>query len=148
MGFAYRGFGVLALREGDLSSAESNLNQSISLFKELGTRGDLAESLTNMGKLYLCRSEFNEAQIVLKEAIRLGLDSNAMPQVYEAAIELADCLLNLNRRQDASAILNSIPDSALKVESLRARAAAVREEIGVIAVQMMKFDEVLIGLVK
>ncbi|MDL1943438.1 tetratricopeptide repeat protein [Chloroflexi bacterium CFX2] len=129
LGAAWRGLGALALREGDTLAAENYLRQSLAVFTELGARGDLAESLTLLGKLHLFRSEFDEAREALKKAIRLGLESNTMPQVYEAAVELADCLLNLGRFEDASALLRALPDSAFRVESARRRVEQVRGEV-------------------
>lgn len=95
----------------------------------MGARGDLAESLTLLGKLHLFRSEFDEAREALKKAIRLGLESNTMPQVYEAAVELADCLLNMDRAESALAVLSVLPESAFRVESVRRRAEQVRAEV-------------------
>ena len=98
----------LALWEGDTAAAERYHRQSIAAFTELGARGDLAESLTALGKLHMYCSAYEDAQKVFKDAIRLGLESNTMPQVYEATVELADCLLQLGDPHEASRLAMSV----------------------------------------
>ncbi|HET9906006.1 MAG TPA: tetratricopeptide repeat protein, partial [Anaerolineales bacterium] len=129
LGSALSGFGVLALREGDTVAAENYVGQSIAVFTELGARADLAESLNLFGKLHLYRSEFVEAQVVLKKAIRLGLELNSAPQVCQAALEFADCLVNLDRPEAALTILRAVPAPALKVESVRRRVEQIKGDL-------------------
>jgi len=128
MGSALSGFGVLALQEGDTVAAENYIRQSIAVFTELGARADLAESLNLLGKMHLYKSEFAEEQNVLKKAIRLGLELNSTPQVCQAALEFADCLVNLDRSEAALAILGAVPEPALKVESVRRRVEQIKGE--------------------
>lgn len=125
MASAFNGFGVLALREGDTLAAERYLRQSIAAFTELGARGDLAESLTTLGKLHIYCSAYEDAQKVLNDAIRLGLESNTMPQVYEATVELADCLLQLGDRHEAAQLASSVLEKDQIVEKVRRRAEQV-----------------------
>lgn len=129
MGTALGQLGSLNLLERNLTDAEEQLQQSIAIFTELGARWDLAWGLMQLGKLHLHQSDFELGRDSLKRSIRIGLETNAMPLVHEAAVELADCLLNLNNKGDASNIMRALPDAALKVESVRARAAEVRNDV-------------------
>lgn len=125
MGAAWRGLGALALREGDAANAEGYIRQSIAVFTELGVRADLAESLTILGKTQLYLSNFEAARDSLQEAIRLGMESNTMPQVYEATVELADCLLQLGEREESARLARSVLGNAQVLESVKRRAEQV-----------------------
>jgi len=151
MGTALGQLGSLNLLEGNLTEAEAQLEQSIAIFTELGARWDLAWAVMQLGKLQLHQSDFESAYEFLRRSIRIGLETNATPLVHEAAVELADCLLNLDRMIDASAIMQSLPDSVLNVESVRVRAAEVRSDVfgsGELVGGEMKIEDVLAGLVR
>jgi tetratricopeptide (TPR) repeat protein len=129
MGTALGQLGSLNLLEGHLTEAEAQFQQSIAIFTELGARWDMAWSWMQLGKLHLNQSDFELANAALKNSISLSLETNATPLIHEAAIELADCLLNLNRAKEASAILQTVPDSVFTIESLRAKAAEIRADV-------------------
>jgi len=82
-----------------------------------------------LGKVHLYRSEYEEARSVLNEAIRLGMESNTMPQVHEAMVELADCLLQLGDLQESLRLATSLIETESALASLRQKAGQMLEEI-------------------
>ncbi len=146
MGTALGQLGSLNLLEGNLAEAQMQLEQSIAIFTELGARWDMAWAWMQLGKLHLCCSDFSLAEDALKHSLRLSLEAKTAPLVVEAAIELADCLFNLSRIQEASAILNALPDLSSMVDSVRRRVDDLRSDIPAAGNGDAKLEDVLLNM--
>jgi len=125
MGTALGQLGSLNLIEGELSTGETQLQQSIAIFTELGALWDLAWATTQVGKLYLKNSEFEKASEFLAQAVSLAEKANVIPLAMEARVELAECFLKMNRKEEAIQLATVASENPLTGKVVREKADKV-----------------------
>lgn len=129
MGTALGQLGLLDLLEGDLSSAEGQLNQSIVIFTDLGARWDLAWAMMQLGKVYVRKAELEPAREIFGETTHIAREANAVPLEMEASVELAKCLVSVGEVDDAARLAKLALGNPLTPEAVREQAGQVLSSI-------------------
>ena len=107
MGTATGRLGVIAMLQGDLPKAKRLFERSLRIFTDLGASWDIGWALTHLGKVAINAEEWDDAEKTLRRAIKFSLDADAMPQVIDAALELAYCSIHKGMFSEAAEIVLS-----------------------------------------
>ncbi|MDQ4075260.1 MAG: tetratricopeptide repeat protein, partial [Chloroflexota bacterium] len=81
--------GDTAMALGNLTEAREHYEQSFVLFREIGNQWGMAMTLILLGQLALTRQQHAVAVRLLQEALRLALETAAVPQVVRLLEEFA-----------------------------------------------------------
>ena len=126
MGTASGRLGNLALLKGDLQNAKRLLEKSLALFTDLGARWDIGWALTHLGRVAIASKDLDEAKSFLKRAIRFSLEAQAMPQAIDAALELAECYLQMGNVNEAAELVFSASDHPASTDEARLQARELK----------------------
>lgn len=129
MGTALGRLGNLALRKGDAQTARRLLADSLTLFTDLGARWDIAWALTQLGKAAIASAAWDEAEDLLKRAVKLSLEAQALPQAMDAALELAQCFLQRGEVERAAELVLPVLSHPAGTDMARQRAGELNETI-------------------
>jgi tetratricopeptide (TPR) repeat protein len=127
VGTALGRLGSLALLKGNLPDAKRLLEKSLALFTDLGARWDIAWALTHLGKVAIAANDWDEAERALKQALKISLEAQALPQAIEAALELANCFLQRGALEQAAELVLPALNHPASTDLARQRAAALKE---------------------
>ena len=90
---------VLLQRQGDLETAESNLQQALTKYKNNLSRSGIAVTLSELGQLYMIQGRWQDAQEYIKRALdvyRYLKNAEKISQLDETLAEVEIQLANLN----------------------------------------------------
>ncbi len=122
MGTLYGQMGVLAFQKGDFVSARERLEKSLAIFNTLGLRWDIAATLTYLGKVAIASEDWLEAERVLKQAIKISLEAQVIPQAIDAALELAECFIHRDEFEKAAELILPAMGHSASTDSAKQRA--------------------------
>ncbi|CAG0946887.1 partial Putative HTH-type transcriptional regulator, partial [Anaerolineae bacterium] len=89
MGTAYRFWGLAALAQGKLDEAESLIYKSLDVLHKLSTGWDIVLCHIYLAEIKVAQKDPGEAKLIFEEAIKMGMEIQAIPLVLDALIGLA-----------------------------------------------------------
>jgi predicted ATPase/DNA-binding SARP family transcriptional activator len=99
---ALRGVGVLALKQRDLEQAESFLEESLALARELGDAPGMARATLSLGVIAVSHSDYERATQLNKETIELARAADERRVLSTAINNLGDLALHRGQYDDAA----------------------------------------------
>ncbi|MBE0682604.1 MAG: tetratricopeptide repeat protein [Anaerolineales bacterium] len=129
MGTIYGQMGVLAFQKGDLLSAKERLEKSLTIFNTLGLRWDIAATLIHLGKVAIASEDWIEAERLLKQAIKISLEVQVLPQAIDAALELAGCFIHRDEIEKAAELMLPAMGHSASTDSAKQRAEELKSKI-------------------
>ncbi|MBS1637531.1 MAG: tetratricopeptide repeat protein [Bacteroidetes bacterium] len=114
--FALDGLGRTYAGLSDLEKAVFHYNKSLEIRKELGFKVGVANTLTNIGALYLAQHKYPEAIQYLEDAYSLSIEINSKECAYKASEKLATVY---ELQQDAKQALHYYKVFHLSKEDVR-----------------------------
>jgi tetratricopeptide (TPR) repeat protein len=99
---ALRGVGVLALKQRDLEQAESFLEESLALARELGDAPGMARATLSLGVIAVSHSDYERATQLNEETIELARAADERRVLSTAINNLGDLALHRGRYDDAA----------------------------------------------
>jgi predicted ATPase len=99
---ALRGVGVLALKQRDLEQAESFLEESLALARELGDAPGMARATLSLGVIAVSHSDYERATQLNEETIELARGADERRVLSTAINNLGDLALHRGRYEDAA----------------------------------------------
>jgi len=134
--------GVEQFRRGTFDEALETYEQVLSIRKELGDQGGIAQTLNNIGDVYINQREYSEALDVLQEALTIRRQINdrsgeaetlnLIGFVYQRQREFSQAL---NLHQEALGISQAVSDRSNEGESLH--------NIGAVRASQRQLDQAL-----
>jgi predicted ATPase/DNA-binding SARP family transcriptional activator len=89
MGTAYRFWGLAAFARGNLDEAESLIYKSLDVLHKLSTGWDIALNHVYLAEIKVAQNDPAEAKQIFEEALKMGMEIQALPLVLDALIGLA-----------------------------------------------------------
>ena len=99
---ALRGVGVLALKQRDLEQAESFLEESLALARELGDEPGMARATLSLAVIAVSNSDYERAARLNEETIELARAADERRVLSTAINNLGDLALHRGRYDDAA----------------------------------------------
>jgi ATP/maltotriose-dependent transcriptional regulator MalT len=97
--------GDASVQSGDYSQAGSYYRQSLTLFRDIGNQWGTTTALNNLAKLAVHQSRSTSAAVILQEALRLALETQAKPQIMAICATFADMLRRDGNNSQADALI-------------------------------------------
>lgn len=126
MGTAYRFLGLAYSAEGEYAEAREHLLKSLEIFGEFSIGWDIARSLSYLGDTTYMLEDFTEARNYYLEALRLSIDSQAIPIALDALLGIADLQEQADKPEFALAMCYFILDHPSSEQSTKERANQLR----------------------
>jgi predicted ATPase/transcriptional regulator with XRE-family HTH domain len=123
MGTAYRFLGLACIAEGQYAQAQGHLLKSLEIYREFAVGYDHARSLTYLGDALMMGGNFSEASTSYQEALRLSIETQAIPIALDALLGLGDLQSQAGKAEHALVLFYYILDHPSSEEDTKARAA-------------------------
>lgn len=101
MGTAYRFLGVAALAQGDTTGAQMLINRSLDIFQGFVMGWDVVMSLVYLGEAMASGGDLSAAKRCFLEALRLAVESGALPLALDALVGLSQLYLTSGEAERA-----------------------------------------------
>ena len=101
MGTAYRFLGVAALTQGDTTGAQMLINRSLDIFQGFVMGWDVVMSLVYLGEAMASGGDMSAAKRCFLEALRLAVESGALPLALDALVGLSQLYLTSGEAERA-----------------------------------------------
>jgi tetratricopeptide (TPR) repeat protein len=132
---ALRGAGGLAYRQGDYASAQALLEEALAIFREIGDKAGIANSLGNLGIVAREQGDYSSARSLLEEALAIFREigdkagiANSLGNLGIVAREQGDYSSARSLLEEALAIFREIGDKAGIANSLGNLGIVAREQ--------------------
>jgi tetratricopeptide (TPR) repeat protein/GTPase Era involved in 16S rRNA processing len=125
----------LALEKlGRLAEAQAHFHRALAMGEKLPFASDLHHGL---GRIYLAQRRADKAIRELRKVLRL------VPEEPEAAVNLAEALLERDQLEEARSLLGRLDESALRTTRARLLVARVEESVGEYRAARAAFEAVV-----
>jgi class 3 adenylate cyclase/tetratricopeptide (TPR) repeat protein len=104
--------GEVLVNQGRLDAAEPLLGDACRLLRSVGLVRDAVWGEMHLGRLLLMRGDLDAAERSLRTTFEQFIDLGSAGSAYETTLHFAECLVRLNRPQDA---LNALDRAAARV---------------------------------
>jgi tetratricopeptide (TPR) repeat protein len=128
MGTAYRQLGLVALAEGNLSTAQSLLQKSLELFTGFVTGWDIVRTLTYLGETATASGDLGEARRIYLQALELAQEVQAVPLALDALVGLAYHYTQAGDPERVLRLCNYVLAHAASIQETKARARCLAEQ--------------------
>jgi len=109
--------------------AQALVEESITLYRELGDRWSLAISLTHLGEIFAARGEVAEARKQFLEALQMTLEAQITPETLRAMLGLATLHIADGDTIRALELMNVISQSSATSQKIHQRVLTLRSEL-------------------
>ncbi|MBI5033936.1 MAG: tetratricopeptide repeat protein [Chloroflexi bacterium] len=129
MGTAYRFWGLAALAQGKLEKAESLIYKSLAIYSEIVTGWDIAVCHIYLGEIKTAQNDPDEAKQIFEEALKMGMEIQAVPLVLDALIGLAGLHAQAGELEQALEFSICVANHSAATQEAKARAEKLIAEL-------------------
>lgn len=115
---------------GEYVQARQLLEESISIWREIGDLASMAQSLNNLGDVYLATNEPLEAQKCFREALSIAKNAGLVPVMLDALLGSAMLRASEGLHETAIKTLAHIKDHPASTQATKSRAEKLHAELG------------------
>ena len=116
--FALWGMGAYAFNQTDYARAQSLEERSLKLFRQLGNRWGVCETLTYLGRIRLAQGDLQQARILLEESLGLARQAGDNNEIGFALQELGRVALARKDYDQAQALLEESQVHYSEIEAI------------------------------
>jgi tetratricopeptide (TPR) repeat protein len=128
--YALNGLGLVKQSLGEHDEALRLLEDSISIWREIGDLASMAQSLNNLGDVYLETNDNLEAQRCFLEALSVAKNAGLVPVMLDALLGIATLRANEDLHAMAVKTLAHIKDHPASTQVTKSRAEKLYAEFG------------------
>lgn len=122
MGTAYRFWALAALAQGKLDQAESLIDKSLAVFREIVTGYDIVLCNIYLGEIKAAQNDTDEAKRLFKESARMANELGVLTLVMDALIGLAGVHAQLGEIPRALELALCVREHSASTEVAKSRA--------------------------
>ena len=121
--------GVVAEGLGEYREAKQLQQECLAIYKEIGDRWGIANSLNNLGFAICVLGEFQESKKCFHQALETAIDTQTVPVALEALVGMVTLLMKEGEKEQASELITHVLHHPVIYGEIKHRAEQLLSEL-------------------